>query len=60
MVAPPPTDIQVNCSKAGERGAVAGNHELGEITSMRIKIVIMMMIVIMNMILIMTKNMPKI
>ena len=40
-------DVQVNCSKARERGAVAGNHELGEITIMINKIMIMIM---MNMI----------
>ena len=45
-------DVQVNCSKARERGAVAGNHELGEITIVMNKIKIMMnMIVIIKMML---------
>ena len=35
--------IQVNCSKAGERGSLAGNHELGQLN---IKLVIMMMMMI--------------
>ena len=45
-------DVQVNCSKAREWGAVAGNHELGEITIVMNKIKIMMnMIVIIKMML---------
>ena len=45
--------IQVNCSKARERGAVVGNNELGEITIWMNKIIIMMMIMIVNLIMIM-------